>query len=64
MNTFLFESSSFYMQCGSTGTHTEAKMKTVCDKRYKNKHYTVTVTLKCRDHMTGLLNIQYCFRES
>jgi hypothetical protein len=52
------------MQCDSTVTHTEAKMKTICDKPYKSKRCNVTVTLKGRDHMTGLLNIQYCFRES
>jgi hypothetical protein len=39
-------------------------MKNVCDKPYKIKHYNVTVTLKGREGMTGLLNIQYCFRES
>jgi len=39
-------------------------MKNVCDKPYKIKHYNVTVTLNGREGMTGLLNIQYCFRES
>jgi len=52
------------MQCDSAVTHTEAKMKTVYVNPYKIKHYNVTVTLKGRDRMTGLLNIQYCFIES
>jgi hypothetical protein len=39
-------------------------MKNVRDKPYKIKYYNVTVTLKGRERMTGLLNIQYCFRES
>jgi len=39
-------------------------MKTVYVNPYKIKHYNVNVTLKGRDRMTGLLNIQYCFRES
>ena len=62
MSTFIFESLSFHMQCDSTVTHTEAKMKYVYVKPYNIKHYNVTVILKGRDRMTGLLNIQYCFR--